>query len=187
MEQIKTRGWTDEELFILSNSDNHKIVKLRSGDYMWKRKLRNVWENHYVDTFEDYKKAHSFLHYSLSRWIGDLKMRQEAGIRSHRAARRKLGLIKRSVTRTVADKIKEINELGLNLNHHELATEMGVSTKTVQRALRLDHTRDSSFGVRKPRRVDSRVVYDQNAPQAVRVKSREYLDYVKEFNEMINN
>jgi len=175
-------GWTDEELLVLSNSNNHKIVRLKSGDYMWKRKLVNVWENHCVDTFENYNKPHAFLHYALSKWIWELKHRQESRNRSYRAARRKLGLIKRSVTRTVADKIKEINLLGLNLNQQELANEMGVSLSTVERALRSDYNRESQFGVSKARRVDNRVTYNPGAPQSVRVKSREYLDYVKEFN-----
>jgi hypothetical protein len=187
MESSKLTGWTDEELFLLSNSLNHKIVKLESGDYMWKHKLSNLWVNHCVDTFEDYSKAHSFLHYSLAKWIGELKSRNEEKAKAHNVAMRKLRLIKRSVTRTVADKIREISALGLNFNHQELASEMGVSTKTVQRALKLDHARESSFGVSKPRRVDNKAVYNPNAPQEVRVKSQEYLDYVKAFNEKINN
>ena len=180
-------GWTDEELFRLSNRDNHKVVKLPSGDYMWKHNLRGRWVNHCVGTFNDYNKPSHFLHYCISKWIEDLRVRQEERRRKHTAAIRRLSMIKNSVTRTVADKIREISFLGLNFTKEELSTELGVSLNTVKRALKGDFAEvGSSFGYSKPRVVDSSIVYNINDPMEVRIKSKEYLDYVRDFNNKIN-
>ena len=179
-------SWTDEQLFKLSSSDNHKVVKLRSGDYMWKHNINEEWENHCISTFDDYSKPSHFLQYNLSKWMGELSSRRADKSRKNRAAARRLIQIKNSITRTTADKIKEIILLGLNLTQRELADELGVNIKTVNRAVAGDYTGvGDSFGIKKPRKVDSLLVYNINDTQGVRIKSKEYLDYVADFEEKV--
>lgn len=177
-------SWSDEQLFKLSNRENHKIVKLRSGDYVWRHNINGSWENHCTDTFDEYSKPAHFLQYNLVKWMEELSARQVETARKYRTANRRLSQIKDSITRTTAEKIKEISMLGLNLTQQELADELGVHLNTVKRALAGDYTGiGESFGHRKPRKVDNRLIYNINAPLEVRTKSKEYIDYVARFNE----
>lgn len=186
MENTINTTWTDEELFKLSNRENHKVVKLRSGDYMWKHNINDKWVEHYFTTFDDYNKPAHFMQYNLIKWREELSRRQTDTVRRYQIATRRLAQIKNSITRTTANKINEISRLGLNLSQRELADELGVNIKTVNRALAGEYTEVvSQFGVKKPRVHDSKLVYNINDEQGVRIKSKEYIDYVAKFNEGI--
>jgi mRNA-degrading endonuclease RelE of RelBE toxin-antitoxin system len=186
MENTFNTTWTDEQLFKLSNRENHKIVRLRSGDYSWKHNIDGTWVDHYFTTFDDYNKPAHFMQYNLIKWRGELSGRQTETAKRYQIATRRLGQIKNSITRTTADKIKEICGLGLNLSQRELADELGVHLRTVTRALAGEYTEvPNQFGVRKPRVHDSRLVYNINDSQKVRTKSKEYLDYVAVFKKKI--
>lgn len=170
-------NFTDTQLIELTNPLNHKIIKLKSGDYSWKFKENEVWTDRYFTTFENYDKPSHFLHYSLAVWNEELKDRRDKEAKRLKKGYRKLNRIKRDLEKSNTEKIRQVIALNLNLTHEDIANELGISTKTIQRALK-DTVINTEEITRKPKKRDSKLYYNENDPIEVRTQSKEYKDYV---------
>jgi hypothetical protein len=127
-------NWTDEQLERLVNIDNHKMVKDTAGETRWMHTLEEgVWDIHSIKVFEEEKLAYSWMYFWITKWDDELRLRK-----STRAikVRKRLKRIKRSVRMLLSDKIIEMSELLPSYTHLDIANELGVSTKTVQRAIK---------------------------------------------------
>ena len=130
-----TTSWNDEDLTSLAKIKNHKIVKDKDGCFIWMHNLGDGWAIHSIWVFEEYKKPASYLHYWLVMWRKELDQRQNKEIRYRTAINRKVRILKRSLKKDKADKIKELNVLLPFFTQQELANELGFSLSTVHRAL----------------------------------------------------
>ena len=128
-------SWTNEQLFKLSDIDNHKITKDIDGVFRWYHNINNKWELHSVWDFTNYRKPASYLHFWLVNWSKELKQRQTSSVRKRTATNRKLRLLKKSLRKTTQDKIQELCLLFPEFTQEEVANELEISIKTVQRAL----------------------------------------------------
>tara|TARA_R110000765_G_scaffold354273_1_gene444353 strand:- start:362 stop:763 length:402 start_codon:yes stop_codon:yes gene_type:complete len=127
-------SWNDEQLERLVNIDNHKMVKDSAGETRWMHSLLNgVWDIHSIKVFEEEKLAYSWLYFWITKWDEELRLRK-----STRAiqVRKRLKRIKRSVRMLVSDKVIELSELLPSYTHTDIANELSISTKSVQRALK---------------------------------------------------
>ena len=129
-------NFTNEQLIELTNPLNHKIVKLKSGDYRWLFNEDGNWVDRYVTTFDNYNKPASFLHYCLAAWNKELTERRDKEFKRLRKAYRKLQHIKKDNDKKNADKVRQVKSLNLNLTNEDIANELGLTRRTVQRALK---------------------------------------------------
>ena len=174
-------NFTNEQLIELTNPLNHKIIKLKSGEYRWLFKENNNWVDRYFTTFEDYDKPAHFLHYSLAVWNKELTERRDKEAKRLRKAYRKLQHIKKDNDKKNADKIQQIIALNLNLTHEDIANELGITSKTVQRVLSGPNQTIIVKKHRKPKKKDSSIYYNVNDSIGVRTQSKEYKDYVNNY------
>tara|TARA_R110001606_G_scaffold178780_1_gene325471 strand:- start:340 stop:753 length:414 start_codon:yes stop_codon:yes gene_type:complete len=129
-------SWTNEQLFKLSDINKHKITKDSDGVFRWYHNINNKWELHSIWDFTNYRKPSSYLHFWLSNWAKELNQRQTLAVRKRTAINRKLRVLKKSLRKTTSDKIQELCLLFPEFTQEEVANELEISIKTVQRALR---------------------------------------------------
>lgn len=134
-DNLKT-SWNNDDLAALCKIENHKIVKDKDGRSRWYHKLNGEWTIHSIWIFEDYKKPASYLHFWLAMWNKELNQRQNKAIRLRTAKNRKARLLKKSLRKATKDKVKELSSLFPEYSKQDLANELDVSIRTVQRALR---------------------------------------------------
>ena len=72
---IRKTSWSTEDLQMLTQVDNHKIM-YDGYEYYWLRKLEDDWERHFILNFTNKKKA--VLPYLISKQknIEDLQQEQ---------------------------------------------------------------------------------------------------------------
>jgi hypothetical protein len=69
-------SWSDEELELLCNPENHKIT-FDGYMFWWYHKIHgNRWDLHYIEGFEDWKKPYSWLQTWLYKWSEELTERR---------------------------------------------------------------------------------------------------------------
>ena len=126
-------SWSDNELKQLIDIDNHKMVKDVCGDIRWYNKINGKWKIHSIKVFVNFTLPYSWLYYWLSLWEKELKSRK---LTKHKSDRKKLKSIRESTRMLIANKVVEISELLPEYTQQEIANELGVSVKTVQRAFK---------------------------------------------------
>lgn len=130
-------SWSDNHLMLLSNINNHKIVKNEDSKYIWYHKINNeVWELHSIWVFDNYRKPVSYLHFWLALWTKEFEYRQKELSINRSATKKKVRALKKALNKSKRDKIRELNELKPEFTQQELANELEVSLSTVKRALR---------------------------------------------------
>ena len=174
-------NFTNEQLIELTNPLNHKIIKLKSGDYKWLFNEDGNWVDRYFTTFDNYDKPASFLHYSLAVWNKELTERRDKEAKRLRKAYRKLQHIKKDNDKKNADKVRQVKALNLNLTNEEIGIELGISHSTVKRALNSFNQTITVKKHRKPKKKDSSIYYNVDDSIEVRTQSKEYKDYVNNY------
>jgi hypothetical protein len=125
-------SWSDNELKLLTDIDNHKMIMDVCGDVRWYNKINGKWEIHSIKVFDDFTLPYSWLYYWLYKWEKELKSRK---LTQHKSDRKKRKIIRESTTMLFANKVLEMSALLPECTQKEIANELGVSVKTVQRAL----------------------------------------------------
>ena len=128
-------NWNDSELLLLTDINNHKIIKNKDGFYLWYNKLDDNWQIQINKRFDNYKKTYSWLMFWLSCWRKELESRQQTEIKRRSQAIRKTKALKKALNKTIQSKIKELYSIRPELSKEELSNELDVSLRTVQRAL----------------------------------------------------
>ena len=68
-------SWTDEELKLLTDVYNHKIM-FDGYEYIWKINLDGDWSKHSFQNFETYGKAVHYLRFHMHLWDKELHKRK---------------------------------------------------------------------------------------------------------------
>lgn len=69
-------SWSNEELELLCNPENHKII-FDGHSFWWYHKIHgNRWDLHYINSFDDWKKPYSWLQTWLYKWSKELTDRK---------------------------------------------------------------------------------------------------------------
>jgi hypothetical protein len=125
-------SWTTEELEQLSDLDNHKIVRDSAGEYLWKHKLDNKWELHSIKVFEEINTPYSWLYFWIDKWSKELRERRA---RVARQTRRRMNRVRRSKRMTNKEKAIEIRNISDSHTVQEIANELSISKRSVERYL----------------------------------------------------
>ena len=125
-------SWTTEELEQLSDLDNHKIVRDSAGEYLWKHKLDNKWEMHSIKVFEEINTPYSWLYFWIDKWSKELRERRA---RVARQTRRRMNRVRRSKRMTNKEKAIEIRNISDSHTVQEIANELSISKRSVERYL----------------------------------------------------
>ena len=73
---IRKTSWSTEDLQMLTQVDNHKIM-YDGYEYYWLRKLEDDWERHFILNFTNKNKAFHYLKYNIDKWQKELNVRLE--------------------------------------------------------------------------------------------------------------
>ena len=139
---IRKTSWSTEDLQMLTQVDNHKIM-YDGYEYYWLRKLKDDWERHFVLNFADPKKAFHYLKYNIDKWQKELNNRLEITVRakSYKELERMLE-VQEKTTKTansVLPTIEKINHIKLikeNISAAELSSLLNVKKSIVYRHIR---------------------------------------------------
>lgn len=139
MKKISKTSWTTEQLSELINADNHKVV-YDGYHYRWHKKILGKWSIQSLQLYDTYDKASHHLHYWLAKWREELNSRIDTEnkilLKKTKDNRRKIARIVRRHNLDVTEKALEIHKLNDKLTHQDIANELGVSKKTIQRAFK---------------------------------------------------
>ena len=147
---IKT-SWSTEDLKMLTQVDNHKIM-YDGYEYYWLRKLEDDWERHFILNFADPKKAFHYLKYNIDKWQKELNNRLEITVRakSYKELERMLE-VQEKTTKTansVLPTIEKINHIKLineGVSAEELSSLLNVKKSIIYRHIRTLKSRGTLF------------------------------------------
>jgi len=125
-------SWTTEQLHQLSQRFNHKIVKDNAGEFRWYNNINGTWQIHSIQVYENYSKPASFLEYWLVKWNEEYTDRIAM---EYRQRRRRYKRLKRKVKITQTELIAELKQLYPEWTNQEIANDLNISLRTVQRYL----------------------------------------------------
>jgi|TARA_B110000914_G_scaffold85935_1_gene75634 hypothetical protein len=125
-------SWSDLQLEQLRKRTNHKVVADTAGEYNWMHKLDGKWEIHSIKVFEDENVALNWMYFWLDKWGKELDDRLAL---QARRTKRRLKAIRRSVSMTNKDKALELRTLLKDYTIQEIANELSIGKRTVERYL----------------------------------------------------
>jgi len=128
-------SWTDKELELLCDPDNHKITSDGFG-FRWYHKIKGYWEVHSIKVFENYAVPHSWVIFHMYRWSDELSSRRHKRIRSESRVFRKIQRICRSSEIANRARVMAIHRLNPQLNQKEISLLLKISQPTVYRYLK---------------------------------------------------
>ena len=138
----ESRVWSIEDLKILTQIKNHKIM-FDGYEYYWISKLKDEWEKHFILNFKDKEKAISYLKYSLAKWDKDLynKTIKEERTSSYREIIRMLNIQEKifKITKSSLPTIEKINHIRLvnkGITVNELSNLLNLKSSIVYRHIR---------------------------------------------------
>jgi len=125
-------SWNDLQLDKLSNISNHKVVPDIAGEFNWMHNINGKWELHSIKVFEEENVAYSWMYFWLDKYNKELTDRRAT---QARRSKRRMKAIRRSVTMTNKEKALEIRTLMTSWNIQEIANELSIGKRTVERYL----------------------------------------------------
>lgn len=125
-------SWTNSELKQLCDLSNHKISPDIAGEFRWYHKLNGKWDIHSIKVFEDENKPLSWMYHWRAKWSEELEQRE---VKANRSIHRKLRAIRKSVRKTNKVKALEIRTLMKDYTIQEIANELSLGKRTVERYL----------------------------------------------------
>ena len=138
----ESRVWSIEDLKILTQIKNHKIM-FDGYEYYWISKLKDEWEKHFILNFKDKEKAISYLKYSLVKWDKDLynKTIKEERTSSYREIIRMLNIQEKiyKITKSSLPTLEKINHIRLvskGITADELSKLLSLKNSIIYRHIR---------------------------------------------------
>ena len=139
---IRKTSWSTEDLQMLTQVDNHKIM-YDGYEYYWLRKLEDDWERHFILNFEDSKKAFHYLKYNIDKWQNELNVRLEKTVvaESYKQLIKMLDT-QEKITKTVnsvlptIEKINHIRLIKEDISAVELSSLLKVKKSIIYRHIR---------------------------------------------------
>tara|TARA_R110002096_G_scaffold8986_1_gene36279 strand:+ start:31111 stop:31500 length:390 start_codon:yes stop_codon:yes gene_type:complete len=125
-------SWNDLQLDKLSNISNHKVVPDIAGEFNWMHNINGKWELHSIKVFEEENVAYSWMYFWLDKYNKELTDRRAT---QARRSKRRMKAIRRSVTMTNKEKALEIRTLMTSWTQQEIANELSIGKRTVERYL----------------------------------------------------
>jgi DNA-binding transcriptional regulator LsrR (DeoR family) len=125
-------SWNDLQLDKLSNISNHKVVPDIAGEFNWMHNINGKWELHSIKVFEQENVAYSWMYFWLDKYNKELTDRRAT---QARRSKRRMKAIRRSVTMTNKEKALEIRTLMTSWTQQEIANELSIGKRTVERYL----------------------------------------------------
>ena len=125
-------SWNDLQLEKLSNISNHKVVPDIAGEFNWMHNINGKWELHSIKVFEEENVAYSWMYFWLDKYNKELTDRRAT---QARRSKRRMKAIRRSVTMTNKEKALEIRTLMTSWTQQEIANELSIGKRTVERYL----------------------------------------------------
>tara|TARA_R110000765_G_scaffold413152_1_gene513082 strand:- start:80 stop:469 length:390 start_codon:yes stop_codon:yes gene_type:complete len=125
-------SWNDLQLEKLSNISNHKVVPDIAGEFNWMHNINGKWELHSIKVFEQENVAYSWMYFWLDKYNKELTDRRAT---QARRSKRRMKAIRRSVTMTNKEKALEIRTLMTSWTQQEIANELSIGKRTVERYL----------------------------------------------------
>ena len=125
-------SWSDLQLEELSNRTNHKVVPDIAGEFNWMHNINGKWELHSVKVFEEENVAYGWMYFWLDKYNKELTDRRAT---QARRSKRRMKAIRRSVTMTNKEKALEIRTLMTSWTQQEIANELSIGKRTVERYL----------------------------------------------------
>tara|TARA_R110001606_G_scaffold55903_1_gene135784 strand:- start:78 stop:533 length:456 start_codon:yes stop_codon:yes gene_type:complete len=139
---IRKTSWSTEDLQMLTQVDNHKIM-YDGYEYYWLRKLEDDWERHFILNFTNKKKAFHFLIYNIKEWKKELNVRLEKTVvaESYKQLIKMLDT-QEKITKTVnsvlptIEKINHIRLIKEDISAVELSSLLKVKKSIIYRHIR---------------------------------------------------
>ena len=144
-------SWTDEELKLLTDVYNHKIM-FDGYEYIWMVKLNGDWSKHSFQNFETYGKAVHYLRFHMSLWDKELHKRKHkkkrkdffSEMKKHVKSQEKIYKIAKSRMPTI-EKINFIRLENPNISKHQICELLDIKASIYYRHLRTLKQRGTLF------------------------------------------
>ena len=146
-------SWTDEELKLLTDVYNHKIM-FDGYEYIWMVKLNGDWSKHSFQNFETYGKAVHYLRFHMHLWDKELHKRKHkkkrkdffSEMKKHVKSQEKIHKIAKSRMPTI-EKINFIRLENPNISKHQICELLDIKASIYYRHLRALKQRGTLFSV----------------------------------------
>ena len=144
-------SWTDEELKLLTDVYNHKIM-FDGYEYIWMVKLNGDWSKHSFQNFETYGKAVHYLRFHMYLWDKELHKRKHkkkrkdffSEMKKHVKSQEKIYKIAKSRMPTI-EKINFIRLENPNISKHQICELLDIKASIYYRHLRTLKQRGTLF------------------------------------------
>ena len=144
-------SWTDEELKLLTDVYNHKIM-FDGYEYIWMVKLNGDWSKHSFQNFETYGKAVHYLRFHMHLWDKELHKRKHkkkrkdffSEMKKHVKSQEKIYKITKSRMPTI-EKINFIRLENPNISKHQICELLDIKASIYYRHLRALKQRGTLF------------------------------------------
>ena len=144
-------SWTDEELKLLTDVYNHKIM-FDGYEYIWMVKLNGDWSKHSFQNFETYGKAVHYLRFHMQLWDKELHKRKHkkkrkdffSEMKKHVKSQEKIYKITKSRMPTI-EKINFIRLENPNISKHQICELLDIKASIYYRHLRTLKQRGTLF------------------------------------------
>ena len=144
-------SWTDEELKLLTDVYNHKIM-FDGYEYIWKINLDGDWSKHSFQNFETYGKAVHYLRFHMYLWDKELHKRKHkkkrkdffSEMKKHVKSQEKIYKIAKSRMPTI-EKINFIRLENPNISKHQICELLDIKASIYYRHLRTLKQRGTLF------------------------------------------
>ena len=144
-------SWTDEELKLLTDVYNHKIM-FDGYEYIWMVKLNGDWSKHSFQNFETYGKAVHYLRFHIYLWDKELHKRKHkkkrkdffSEMKKHIISQEKIYKIAKSRMPTI-EKINFIRLENPNISKHQICELLDIKASIYYRHLRTLKQRGTLF------------------------------------------
>ena len=144
-------SWTDEELKLLTDVYNHKIM-FDGYEYIWMVKLNGDWSKHSFQNFETYGKAVHYLRFHMHLWDKELHKRKHKKkrkdffneMKKHVKSQEKIYKIAKSRMPTI-EKINFRRLENPNISKHQICELLDIKASIYYRHLRTLKQRGTLF------------------------------------------
>jgi Fic family protein len=148
---IRKTSWSTEDLQMLTQVDNHKIM-YDGYEYYWLRKLEDDWERHFILNFTNKKKAFHYLKYNIDKWQKELNVRLEKTViaDSYKQLERMLDTQEKTIKMAnsslpTIEKINHIKLIKEGISTEELSSLLKVKKSIIYRHIRTLKSRGTLF------------------------------------------
>ena len=124
--------WTKEQLCLLSDLDNHRIV-YDGFEYRWESNITGTWELQCCKLFTEHAVAMSFLLFNIPRWYNQHYKLSKKEFKKRNKITIQIGKYCNDDTLTTKEKIFAILELDNTLTNRELSNILDITRQTVSR------------------------------------------------------